>query len=126
MKPGKEQISGSIVESFDQQVKKWIEEGISATVIHRNLRHRYGFEGSYQNVKPMQPDSKRRKVTIILDLKPGEAVQVDFGTGPVFDGHQDRRIFEDLVFCHDPGLQQTPVPGVCFEPEGRDLAWKSP
>ncbi len=83
MKPGKEQISGSIVEPFGQQVKKWIEEGVSATVIHRNLRNRYGFEGSYESVKRYVARFKPGKsATIILDFKPGESAQVDFGTGP--------------------------------------------
>jgi len=84
MKPSKQKISGSIVKPYAKQVEKWIDEGITATVIHRNLVNRYRFEGSYQSVKRYAARFKQKKpVTIILDFKPGEAAQVDFGTGPV-------------------------------------------
>jgi transposase len=84
MKPSKQKISGSIVKPYAKQVKKWIDEGITATVIHRSLVGKYGFAGSYDCVKRYVARLKQKKpVTIILDFKPGEAVQVDFGTGPV-------------------------------------------
>lgn len=84
LKPCRKQLSGSLVKPYANQVKKWIEEGITATVIHRNLVNRDGFKGSYQSVKRYAAGFKQKKTaTIMLDFKPGEAAQVDFGTGPV-------------------------------------------
>lgn len=84
LKPCRKQTSGSLVKPYANQVQKWIEEGITATVIHRNLVNRHGFRGSYQSVKRYAARFKQKKpVTIILDFNPGEAAQVDFGTGPV-------------------------------------------
>ena len=84
MKPSKQKVSGSIVKPYAKQVKKWIDEGITATVIHRSLVGKYGFAGSYDCVKRYVARLKQKQpVTIILDFKPGEAAQVDFGTGPV-------------------------------------------
>lgn len=36
-KPFRKQVTGSLVEPFSEQVKKWIDADVSATVIHRNL-----------------------------------------------------------------------------------------
>lgn len=83
MQSSQSQASGSIVKPFADQVRKWVEEGISATVIYRNLVDKHGFEGSYESVKRYTFKFRKKKsATIILDFKPGEAGQVDFGTGP--------------------------------------------
>ncbi|MFP4398330.1 MAG: hypothetical protein ACLFPY_09640 [Desulfonatronovibrio sp.] len=83
MQASQNQASGSIVKPFADQVQKWGEEGISATVIYRNLVEKFGFEGSYESVKRYTLQFRNKKpATIILDFKPGEAAQVDFGTGP--------------------------------------------
>ncbi len=82
-KPFRKQVTGSLVEPFSEQVKKWIDADVSATVIHRNLILKCGFEGGYDSVKRYVSKFRDNKpVTVTLEFKPGEAAQVDFGTGP--------------------------------------------
>ncbi len=72
------------VAPYVEQIQKWVEEEISATVIHQILTEQFGFTGSYnavqryvQKIKPKEPNA-----TIPLNFTVGEAAQVDFGFGP--------------------------------------------
>lgn len=79
-----EEPSGSLVLPFAREVTTWREEGIRGTTIHDALVRKYGFTGSYSAVRRYLqglPDH-HPKATVILDFEPGEAAQVDFGTGP--------------------------------------------
>ncbi len=69
---------------FAADVDKWHGQGIDATVIHRTLQRKFGFEGSYwavvryvQKLRQAHPTA-----TTILDFDPADAAQVDFGAGP--------------------------------------------
>lgn len=57
---------------------------VDGTTIHRLLRRRYGFTGSYSSVRwfleKLEPEPSR--ATMRLEFSPGEAAQVDFGSGP--------------------------------------------
>ena len=74
----------SSVEPYRSVVERWIEQDIQCTTIYQGLVRQYGYAGSYSSVyrfvrslKPATP-----KATCPLDFAPGEAAQVDFGTGP--------------------------------------------
>jgi len=75
----------SCIDPHKERVRGWAEQGASATVIHATLVRDHGFVGSYSTtrrfVRSLTPDTP--KATVILDHKPGEAAQVDFGSGPV-------------------------------------------
>lgn len=75
----------SQVAPFADQVTKWVEEGVQATTIWATLKRTKGFEGAYSSVQRFVQQVKPAKTnpTMILDFKPGEAAQVDFGSGPV-------------------------------------------
>jgi transposase len=79
-----DRLQPSLVEPYADEVKKWLEKGIQGTTIHRALVHKYGFEGSYSSVRRFLAQYKdaHPEVTTILDFTPGEAAQVDFGSGP--------------------------------------------
>ena len=66
-------------------VNQWCQQGIQATTIHAALIREHGFTGSYDIVVRHIRRLKKAlpEVTTILDFKPGEAAQVDFGQGPV-------------------------------------------
>ena len=75
----------SSVEPCRAEVLKWVQEGIQTTSIHRVLIRLHGYAGSYSSVNRFvrglglsKPD-----VTVHLEFAPGEAAQVDFGTGPM-------------------------------------------
>jgi transposase len=79
-----EEPSGSLILPFAQEVTTWHQEGIRGTTIQDALVRKYGFTGSYSAVRRYLqglPDH-HSKATVILDFEPGEAAQVDFGTGP--------------------------------------------
>lgn len=81
--PGRATAQSS-VEPYRERVSEWVKQGIQAKAIHQALVRRHGYRGSYSSVyrfvcslKPHLP-----KATMHLEFAPGEAAQIDFGTGP--------------------------------------------
>jgi len=79
--------SQSSVEPYRDQVKAWADQGVQSTTIYKALVRNHQFTGGYSSVyrfvcslRPSNPP----KATVKLDFAPGEAAQVDFGTGPRF------------------------------------------
>lgn len=75
----------SRVEPWRTQVTDWASQGVSAKQIYRALCRNHQFTGSYsavyrfvRQIRATSPD-----VTMHLTFAPGEAAQVDFGTGPL-------------------------------------------
>lgn len=82
-KPRKQQKAGPYIEPYAEVVTKWRNIGLSGVAIHQNLVKKYGFDGGYDCVKRFLSKNKtKHSATVILDFKPGEVAQVDFGTGP--------------------------------------------
>jgi transposase len=79
-----EPAQGSLVLPYAPDIQRWHQQGVQGTTIHEALARDYGFIGSYSAVRRFiqrLPDHQP-KATVILDFEPGEAAQVDFGTGP--------------------------------------------
>jgi transposase len=75
--------TGSYIKPYIDVVTKWSNLGLSGVAIHQNLVSKYGFTGGYDCVKRfLAKNRKKNSATVILDYKPGEVGQVDFGTGP--------------------------------------------
>ena len=57
--------------------------------MHRALEDSHGYQGSYASVNRMVNAIKKRQpeVTTVLDFKPGESAQIDFGKGPGIVDH---------------------------------------
>jgi transposase len=70
---------------YEEQIKKWTQEGICWSTIHQTLVDQFGFKGSYSSVRRLAQKLRKNnpQVTCILDFAPGEAAQVDFGKGPI-------------------------------------------
>ncbi|MDX1557053.1 MAG: IS21 family transposase, partial [Xanthomonadales bacterium] len=80
----------SSLEPYRETIEKWAEDGIRGTTIHAALQRKYGYRGSYSSVRRfLQGLSEARpELTTVLNFEPGEAAQVDFGTGPtIVDVH---------------------------------------
>jgi transposase len=77
-------VQGSLVLPHAEEIRKWYLQGIQGTTIHDALVRHYGFPGSYSCVRRFIQGlpEHQPKATVILDFEPGEAAQVDFGTGP--------------------------------------------
>ena len=74
----------SRVEPFREQIIAWKQAGITATTIHRTLEREHGFAGSYSAIRRFVQglELSAPTATVRLDFAPGEAAQVDFGSGP--------------------------------------------
>lgn len=74
----------SLVLPFAEQVLTWHRQGIQTTKNHDALVRTHGFVGSYDSVKRFlrRPKKECPQATVMLEYKPGEVVQVDFGSGP--------------------------------------------
>jgi len=96
----------SSVEPFREQVATWLAAGIQGTTIHKALVRNHGFTGSYSAVRRFIQglESKIPAATVILDFAPGEAAQVDFGSGPPLPDPRTGELKKTWVFvmtlCH--------------------------
>ncbi len=87
----------STLEPWREQVTKWHAAGIQGTTIHATLARNHGYTGSYSSMHRFlsqltslqQPD-----VPLRLTFKPAEAVQVDFGAGPLITDVYTGEIFK--------------------------------
>ncbi len=76
----------SSIAPFSEEVKTWFQQGVSNIVIHRALRERHGYAGSYSAVRRFVHNLKKNEppeATVMLDYEPGDIAQVDFGSSPV-------------------------------------------
>lgn len=91
----------STLEPWREQVAKWRAAGIAGTTIHATLKRNHGYAGSYSSVYRflMQLDTLQvPDVPLRLEFKPAEAVQVDFGAGPLMTDVQTGEIFKTWFF----------------------------
>ena len=132
----------STLEVHRARIAQWVESGINARVMHRALEDSHGYQGSYASVNRMVNAIKKRQpeVTTVLDFKPGESAQIDFGKGPEIVDHNtgevqktwffvmvlswSRHMYAELVTdqsietwlgCHRRAFEHfNGVPGVCL------------
>jgi transposase len=67
-------------------IRQWVECGVNAVVIHKNLVKDYGVNCHYSSIRRLarkiKENTPQLKPTVKLDFEHGEAAQVDFGAGP--------------------------------------------
>ena len=101
--PAPRSSSTSLVSVHAKTVERWWSQGVDGTTIHQALVRRFDFAGSYSSVRRFvqRLGQKRRRRTVILDFAPGEATQVDFGSGPrlVEGGQEIRTWFFVMTQC---------------------------
>lgn len=76
----------STLEPLRERIAAWHAQGVSGVVILAALKREHGYTGSYSAVRRLLATLKREtppEATARLDFAPGEAVQVDFGAGPM-------------------------------------------
>nr|WP_049824366.1 hypothetical protein [Desulfurivibrio alkaliphilus] len=85
---------------YQEQLKTWQAAGINGTAMHQTLVREHGFTGSYSSVRRFLQDLKgdNPQATVMLDFDPGEAAQVDFGSGPKLLDPQTGKPFSTWVF----------------------------
>src|SRR3990167_1608576 len=94
-------VTQSSVLPYREQVEEWCQQGIQASTIHAALERKHGFMGSYDAVQRFVKkikDKLNTKVTTILEFKPGECAQVDFGAGPSFIDESTGEVIKTWIF----------------------------
>lgn len=86
--------------SYEAQIQKWVNEGVRWSTIHRALADRFGFSGSYSSVRRFAQRLRKQdpQATCMLDFAPGEAAQVDFGTGPTITNAYTGQVIPTWIF----------------------------
>jgi len=85
----------SLAEAHRELITRWWREGVQGTTIHDALVRHHAFTGSYSSVRRFLAtlEAAHPQVTTALEFAPGEAAQVDFGTGPeVLDPRTGERV----------------------------------
>jgi transposase len=75
----------STLEPYRPTVERWAVQGVGGVAIHAALVREHGFAGSYSAVRRMLSGIRAGlppDVTVPLTFAPGDAAQVDFGSGP--------------------------------------------
>ncbi len=74
----------SQVEPIREKILAWKQAGITGTTIHQALVREHGFTGSYSAIRRFVQglELSAPAAMVRLDFAPGEAAQVDFGSGP--------------------------------------------
>lgn len=72
------------IQPYRVRIEEWTQQGVQASTIYAHLQREHGFKSSYSVVQRYIKSFKERQraVTTILEFKPGESAQVDFGQGP--------------------------------------------
>lgn len=73
----------SLVEPYREQVEKWVKDGVRAQAIHEALKREKKFTGSYGSVLRFVQKLRQPEAFVPVHYQPGEAAQVDFGSGPI-------------------------------------------
>lgn len=86
--------TASSVEPYRDLVIRWRQLGVEIQAICQRLQDDYGYQGTYSSVwrfvRRLEPPTP--KVTVRIEVKPGQEAQVDFGyAGLMFDPHTGRR-----------------------------------
>jgi len=91
----------STLEPFREQIERWLEAGTQGTTIHATLCRNHGYTGSYSAVRRFQQAyaaSRPLVTTMRLDFAAGDAVQVDFGSGPIIPHARTGEALKTWIF----------------------------
>ncbi len=89
-----------LITPYQSQVREWHQQGIQATTIHAFLKRQHGYTGGYNTVQRLIKHLKNQsaEVTTILEFKPAECAQVDFGSGPPLVNTMTGEITKTWIF----------------------------
>ncbi len=93
-------ITQSSILVYEKQVKEWYQQGIQGSVIYAALQRQHGFKGAYDSVQRFikKLRDKSPATSMILDFKPGECAQVDFGAGPPLINELTGEVIKTWIF----------------------------
>ena len=102
------QRTASSSEAYRELIEQELTRGRNAMGIYQDLVDRHGFSSSYQSVQRFV--RKLRGTTspearVIIETRPGEEAQVDYGTGPMVRDPDCVQVSPHAAVCDDAGVQ---------------------
>ena len=100
LQPKRASTTISSLQAQRQRIQDWAEQGVTGVAIFAALQREQGWSGSYSAVRRILADIRRDQppqTSCRLDFDPGEAVQVDFGAGPMLT-HPDGKTRRTWAF----------------------------
>jgi len=91
----------STLEPWRELVTRWHAAGIQGTTIHATLKRNHGYTGSYSSVYRFLNQlvvEQEPEVPLRLTFQPAEAMQVDFGAGPMITDVYTGEVFKTWFF----------------------------
>lgn len=85
---------------YAAQVNAWVSQGIAGTTIFSALVRNHGYTGTYSSVRRFvqRRGHAAPRASCVLEFAPGEAAQVDFGSGPKLIDAITGELFPSWVF----------------------------
>jgi transposase len=89
-----------LIAPYQKEIETWHNQGIQASTIYAALQRQHGFAGGYNSIQRYVKVLKAQSinVTTILEFKPGECAQVDFGAGPKLIHEATGEIISTWIF----------------------------
>ncbi len=99
-KPVSSKNAQPLITPYKKQIEEWFHQNINAKTIHSTLVAQHNYTGSYNSVQRYIKKLKSQTplVTTILEFKPGECAQVDFGAGPKLIDETTGEITKTWIF----------------------------
>lgn len=84
---------------YQSQIEAWYSQGIQGTTIYSALKREHNYTGSYVSVLRYIKKLKNKSfATTVLEFKPAECAQVDFGAGPNFINETTGEVIKSWIF----------------------------
>lgn len=90
---------GKLISPYQLQIEAWHSQGIHGSTIYAALQREYNYKGGYDTVaRYLRKLKNKSSVTVILEFKPAECGQVDFGAGPNFINESTGEVIKTWIF----------------------------
>ena len=109
-------------EAYREMIEQELSRGRNATGIWQDLVDTHGFTGGYQSVKRLVRKLRGAvspEARVIIETKPGEEAQVDYGTGPMVRDPDSRKYRRTRLFVLTLGCSRKCVRLLAFKSSTR-------
>ncbi len=114
--------SAGVSEPYREMIELELSRGRNAMGIFQDLVDRHGFTGGYQSVKRFVRKLRGTaspEARVIIETKPGEECQVDYGTGPMVRDPDTGKYRRTRLFVMTLGYSRKSVRLLAFRSSAR-------
>jgi transposase len=116
------EVSASACAIYREQIEADLRRGRNAMGIWQDLVDRHGFAGGYQSVRRfvrVLRGACNQQARVIIETKPGEECQVDYGTGPMVRDAESGKYRRTRLFVLTLGYSRKSVRLLVFRSSAR-------